>query len=182
MKTLGRIALSLTLLLGLYVFGYWLLFRKEWAYNSLYDITKPWYSPETYNTLYDVFDPVRRLDFFFTTVVPFRNSFTGHWSSESGNDFIILGSDLECHFKLGGFAFEGKASYGREDHDVFVEFFHQKRRHYLYLYFDDESTSPNSELSASRRTRAKARVYHFDERDMPRTRPGITDYESTLTK
>jgi hypothetical protein len=182
MKTPGRITATLIALLTLYVLGYWLLFKEEWAYNSLHDIRKPWYAPEAYNALYEVFDPVRRLDCFLSEKVPFRKSYASHWTSESGNDFMSLSSNQECHFSLGSFAFEGKASYVREDHAVFIEFFHQKLTHYLYLKLEDENAPPNSARSIYRPTRAKAIIHHFDDKNLSRKPPSITDYETTLTK
>jgi hypothetical protein len=111
--------------------------------------------------------------------VPFRKSFTGHWSSESGNDFVILGSDLECHFKLGSFAFEGKATYSEEGHYVFVEFFHQEHRHYFNLSPHSGRDPLNTrQQNSSSDERADAFVFHVKARGSKPT----TDYRITLTK
>jgi len=105
MKTAGKITATLALLLGLYVLSYWLLIKKDWAYALFFDSTALFRSQKVYFAICDSFEPIQELEEIWTVDIPTQKHLTGHWRSETNNDFVTLGPNQECHFQLGQFAF-----------------------------------------------------------------------------
>lgn len=131
MKTAGKIIATLITLLAVYLLGYWLLIKKEWAHKLLYDHADPFCNQSrAYYAVNDAYEPIRRLDRFWT----FRRYCTGHWGSDTSSDFVTIGPNQECRFRLGEFASEGIADYGSENRRLAMTFQHQDRTyHFVFV-------------------------------------------------
>jgi hypothetical protein len=179
MKTTGRFTATLLSLLALYVFGYWVLIKNHWADKLLRDPTDPFGQSKARIAITNMFQPISELDWYWNMVIPNRKYLTGHWRSETGNDFVTLGPEGECQFQLGQFTFNGKAEYESQHLCFEVDFIHENRVHRFIL--GDDSLICTATLSPPRPSHFDyAVVYVYDSVEFDRG--ARYDFEATLTK
>jgi hypothetical protein len=180
MKTAGKITATLALLLGLYVLSYWLLIKKDWAYALFFDSTALFRSQKVYFAICDSFEPIQELEEIWTVDIPTQKHLTGHWRSETNNDFVTLGPNQECHFQLGQFAFKGTAKYERDPSGFTMEFPHQE---HLYIFWLSRSLVENLSNPATQSAVSIEQAEAFIDKDNTNPLlPVIREYETQLTK
>jgi hypothetical protein len=172
MKTVGKITTTLALLLSLYLLSYWLLIKKGWADKLLRDAAYPFDATRASRAVYAAFAPINDLELTWTLHLPTRKRLIGHWRSNTNDDFVTIGTNEECQFQLGEFAFKGKAEYDRSELGFIMEFPHKKRRYLFLLGLNDEPMAFRSSGQAS----AIVGSPHNDPFG------NYTDYAITLTK
>ena len=78
-----------------------------------------------------------------------RKHLTGHWRKDRSEDFVTLDHNHECRFSLGGFAFEGKAKYERNNGGFIMEFPHHGERLLFVLSLNRDPLAFSSSDQAS---------------------------------
>jgi hypothetical protein len=180
MKNAGRITTLLGLLLSIYLLGYWLLIKKEWAYLLVGDASGRIASFRVYKTVKDVFKPLTELEHYLSYVVPMRNRLTGHWSSATTSDFVRFDSNQEYRFQLGEFASTGKAEYDDLLNQGFIMEFRHQGKLYLFYLRDLSLTDPFAISTPDFSSDGQENAFIGRITDI--TQPAITDYKATLIK
>lgn len=179
MKTVRRHTATLLSLLALYLLGYWFLIKNQWADKLLNDRSVPFGQGKAMMAVYNIFQPIADLDTYWNFEIPTRKYLTGYWITDLNSEFVNIGPNQECHFRLGEFSFEGDALYDRYNDEFIMEFPYQEQLHIFRLirFFPHDPFTPVPP-SSDERKRAIVKIERTDNTLLP---PKLV-FEATLTK
>ena len=181
MKTTGKITTTLFLLTSLYVFGYWLLFKKAWIYHLMPYTIHSETMCFTYEALDTVFSPIKKLDRHLHLEIPIRNQLIGDWHSHSTSDRVSIRPNLQCQFRLSDFAFDGKVEYNSLIDGLSAKFEYQGQPYLFTINFESRDDEPESKDPFGSEN-AEIIAWATVKRGSGPSRPDEIVYETGLTK